>query len=411
VAASTILKIPCTTPIDDMSPKYTKLKFIVAVFMLRIFYEGQEYSYANSNFLLGSPERWKESSINACVQLSTFLWFIQSRDCGGGILQNTVSEDVTKASQTLDVAKDLGNFSTSVPPNAPSLADKGFPDEFQQTEEKCIKLLNTVFSTSQVLIVPFLVLWFLLRVRSIYFIGFLYHILNSISMVVNADMPVKHKPSFGNKTTPDKLLGGGQEQKMMLDCGDVVAYIINGCQCNFILNGSDENGYTALMLSAKHGLKEITSVLCSRTNANMQTKDGVTALMEACSYNQLEVVQVLLASGCDINHTTNKQMNALMLATVKGHTDVVRYLLDHNASLHTSDQLGNTALMLAVQHGHLQIIQLLLEKGAAVCAQNSQGHTPLMIASKQNFVEAAAILLMFDPERQLEIQQHNGRQL
>ena len=194
----------------------------------------------------------------------------------------------------------------------------------------------------------------------------------------------------------------------MLDCADVVAYMINGCKCNFIVNGSDENGYTALMLSAKHGLKEITSVLCSRTDANMQTKDGVTALMEACSYNQLEVLQVLLASGCDINHTTNKQMNALMLATVKGHTAVVRYLLDHNASLHTSDQLGNTALMLAVEHGHLQIVQLLLEKGAAVCAQNSKGHTALMIASKHNFVEAATILLMFEPEKQLEIQQHNG---
>ena len=97
-----------------------------------------------------------------------------------------------------------------------------------------------------------------------------------------------------------------------------------------------------------------------------------------------------------------------MLATVKGHTDVVRYLLNHNASLHTSDQLGNTALMLAVEHGHLQIVQLLLEKGAAVCAQNSKGHTPLMIASKHNFVEAATTLLMFEPEKQLEIQQHNG---
>ena len=31
-------------------------------------------------------------------------------------------------------------------------------------------------------------------------------------MVVNADMPAKHKQSFGNKTAPDKLLGGGQEQ-------------------------------------------------------------------------------------------------------------------------------------------------------------------------------------------------------
>ena len=44
-------------------------------------------------------------------------------------------------------------FWTGAPPNAPAQADKGFPDEFQQTEEKCSKLLNTVFSTSQVIII------------------------------------------------------------------------------------------------------------------------------------------------------------------------------------------------------------------------------------------------------------------
>ena len=50
-------------------------------------------------------------------------------------------------------------FWTGTPPNAPAQADEGFPDEFQQTEEKCSKLLNTVFSTSQVIIIVIIIIF------------------------------------------------------------------------------------------------------------------------------------------------------------------------------------------------------------------------------------------------------------
>ena len=89
-----------------MSPKYLRLTFIAAVFMFQFSYKGRnlhvntcEYPAltvvslffsetffildANSSFLLDSPERWKESNVKNYVQLSSFLWFIQSRDCGG----------------------------------------------------------------------------------------------------------------------------------------------------------------------------------------------------------------------------------------------------------------------------------------------------------------------------------------
>ena len=89
-----------------MSPKYLRLTFIAAVFLFRFSYDGRnlhvntcEYTAstvvslffseiffildAKSIFLLDSPGRWKESSVNTDVQLSSFLWYIQFRDCGG----------------------------------------------------------------------------------------------------------------------------------------------------------------------------------------------------------------------------------------------------------------------------------------------------------------------------------------
>ena len=57
------------------------------------------------------------------------------------------------------------------------------------------------------------------------FPGFLYHIINSISMVVNVDLPAKHKHSFGNKAVPDKLLGGGLQEVIKRICDTKVLQV------------------------------------------------------------------------------------------------------------------------------------------------------------------------------------------
>ena len=57
------------------------------------------------------------------------------------------------------------------------------------------------------------------------FPGFLYHIINSICMVVNVDLPTTHKHSFGNKTVPDKLLGGGLQEVIKRICDTKVLQV------------------------------------------------------------------------------------------------------------------------------------------------------------------------------------------
>ena len=178
--------------------------------------------------------------------------------------------------------------------------------------------------------------------------------------------------------------------------------------CRAKVDNCDETGCTVLMLASRHGLKGIVSVLSERTDLNTTTKDGFTALMETASNNRLEAAQVLVLSGADVNTTTNDNANALMFASMKGHTKLVRYLIDQDAAIDACNKAGETALMLAVQHGHLPTMQLLLEKGAAVSIQNVQGCTALMLSSKRNCAEAAAVLLMFNPDSQLEVCDNNG---
>ena len=178
--------------------------------------------------------------------------------------------------------------------------------------------------------------------------------------------------------------------------------------CRAKVDNCDETGCTVLMLASRHGLKGIVSVLSKRTDLNTTTKDGFTALMETASNNRLEAAQVLVLSGADVNTTTNDNANALMFASMKGHTKLVRYLIDQDAAIDACNKAGETALMLAVQHGHLPTMRLLLEKGAAVSIQNMQGCTALMLSSKGNCAEAAAVLLMFNPDSQLEVCDNNG---
>ena len=42
-------------------------------------------------------------------------------------------------------------------------------------------------------------------------------------MVVNVDLPTTHKHSFGNKTVPDKLLGGGLQEVIKRICDSIGA--------------------------------------------------------------------------------------------------------------------------------------------------------------------------------------------
>lgn len=77
-----------------------------------------------------------------------------------------------------------------------------------------------------------------------------------------------------------------------------------------------------------------------------------TALLAACSMNDLELMRILVRQGAHVNYKKNN---------------------------------GVTALLLAVHHVNLSAVQLLLSKGAdpniaTSCASGFQGKTPLLLA-------------------------------
>lgn len=64
----------------------------------------------------------------------------------------------------------------------------------------------------------------------------------------------------------------------------------------------------------------------------------------------------------------------------QGHEDVVQTLLAAGCQLDASDKDGTTALMAAASNGHLSAVEKLVKAGAALDKQNADGHNALMFA-------------------------------
>jgi ankyrin repeat protein len=125
----------------------------------------------------------------------------------------------------------------------------------------------------------------------------------------------------------------------------------------------------------------------STVNANLQDKDGWTALIRAAYKGHTEVVKLLLAPGTNVNLQNIRGLTALMHASFKGHTKVVELLLKAHVDVNLQDQYGMTALMHASDDGRTKVVELLLEAHADVSLQDQDGWTALICATAKGHTE------------------------
>jgi ankyrin repeat protein len=110
--------------------------------------------------------------------------------------------------------------------------------------------------------------------------------------------------------------------------------------------------------------------------------NGFTGLILSSQGGHLPIVQLLLERGATFDRTTKNGNSALACASQFGHTAVVKLLLDHNASnVNGRNVGGDTALMAAAQMGHAAVVELLIAHGADPSLQNEGGLTAFMCAA------------------------------
>ncbi|CAI6082580.1 hypothetical protein PAECIP112173_03616 [Paenibacillus sp. JJ-100] len=170
---------------------------------------------------------------------------------------------------------------------------------------------------------------------------------------------------------------------------------------------SDTAMVEQLFQAAEHGeINKLKSLLQERPElANIENKDGLTALGYAAHYGQAGSVQLLLEHGADVNAVSHSRIsfipsNTALHAALAGERSlqVIRQLLEHGTSTSIPDSDGQHALHTAAFHtDQTAIIELLLEHGADVSAQDAAGATALQIAQQRGNSSVAALLQQVAP--------------
>jgi ankyrin repeat protein len=115
--------------------------------------------------------------------------------------------------------------------------------------------------------------------------------------------------------------------------------------------------------------------------------DGWTAMHEAASSGNTEVLGALLKRGASVNVVDANGSTPLALAALKGNHQVVELLLEHGAakSIDQSNLTGKTALHIAARAANEPLCQTLILKGGAdIAARDSQGLTAAESAALKN---------------------------
>jgi ankyrin repeat protein len=182
-----------------------------------------------------------------------------------------------------------------------------------------------------------------------------------------------------------------------------------------------KNGLTAAFDASSYEQEEVLVLLLEEWNADIEARwMGNTMLLEAVNENSESVTKVLLQLGANPNakdeygntplHYADEAMTRMLLrrgadpnirnkkgetslhsAAFGGREAIFRLLLKDNngANINAEDSDGRTALHLTAMRGHRKATELLLEHGANPNAQDKAGHTALYYATMKGN-EAAA---------------------
>lgn len=164
-----------------------------------------------------------------------------------------------------------------------------------------------------------------------------------------------------------------------------------------IVDAVDIAGITPLMMASAYGNIDIVALLVSKganVNANVNAVDnyGVTALMFASNHGHKDIVELLITKGANVN-AVSEEGTALMFASNGGDKDIVELLISKGANVNAVTIGGFTALMRASMNGQKDIGELLISKGANVNAVAKDGTTALMRASMNGNKDVIELLL------------------
>ncbi len=124
---------------------------------------------------------------------------------------------------------------------------------------------------------------------------------------------------------------------------------------------------------------------------NQTNENGFSPLILACYRGNTEVAQYLIDHVKDVNYKS-REGTALAGLAVKYNRDLVERLLKKNADPNIADDTGYTPLFWAVKFGNTELVELLLTYKADKTRKDSMGMTPFEYALKTDHKEIINLL-------------------
>ncbi|XP_048248343.1 ankyrin-3-like [Haliotis rufescens] len=148
-----------------------------------------------------------------------------------------------------------------------------------------------------------------------------------------------------------------------------------------VMNSTDDEGRTPLMIAAGMGSYECYQVLQSISNKKTKDKYGNDLFHMACQGGNKAIAQHLMSLS-DINTRGANGHTPVMMAAVQGHQSVFDLLVSKQADLALVDEDGNSVLHHACAGGNKAIVQHIVSP-SNINTRGHNGHTPVMLAAGQ----------------------------
>jgi ankyrin repeat protein/serine/threonine protein kinase len=165
-------------------------------------------------------------------------------------------------------------------------------------------------------------------------------------------------------------------------------------------------GRTLLHLAAGFGNKDACSVLISHFQANnilqtvinLKDSDGLSPVVVALKYGQLEVLKLLARSGAHMYPESSSGLSLLHLAAAKGLCDICSFLVEFDEQLLFSRfpaVSGYIPATLAAAAGNMSTLEYLIKAGSNVATAPKDGWTLLHVSASLGHVVATKFLIEY----------------
>lgn len=151
---------------------------------------------------------------------------------------------------------------------------------------------------------------------------------------------------------------------------------------------------TALHVACCEGnVKVVKHLLAYGVSVHIRDRHDRTALMEAISCDNHEIIRILMKCGAHLTGSGRSLGDQLCSVAARGNLNRLESYRLAGADLSLPDTSERTALHLACLHGHLDVVQYLLKQSVDTDETDMLGLTPLNYAQEGEHSEIVKLLI------------------